>query len=137
MSFLSRLFPSKAQKAVDALQHELDRRLLAVQSGLELFKRATDVFETCEIPEGSLEDKSFRVAQGKHAYFTNALIDDLSRAEELIEVMRRSLEYNGGRPQPSFAKEVIEAENYLADTDANVERLHKVTQEMQEIVGLA
>jgi hypothetical protein len=130
MSLLSRLFRSKAQKAVDALQENLDRRLWAVDAGLKLFKKATDAFD------GSGDEASFTLAQGKHQYFTNALIDDLSRAEELIKTMRLDLDYNNGRPPSGFASDVIEAEKMLEGTDANVNRLAKVTKELLDLAGV-
>lgn len=135
MSLLSRLFRSKAQKAVDALQQGLDRRLLAVQAGLELFETATNAFEASNIPRGSPGSEAFKLGQGKHAYFTNALLDDLTHAEELIKAMHRALEYNGGRPMAGFEKEVIEAEKVLERTDANVNRLRNVCQGLLDIAG--
>ncbi|SFQ04615.1 hypothetical protein SAMN03159463_05474 [Mesorhizobium sp. NFR06] len=85
--------------------------------------------------EASSETTSFKLAQGKHAYFTNALIDDLAHVEELIKAMHRALEFNNGRPSPGFEKEVIEAEQALERTDANIDRLRDVCQQLVDVVG--
>jgi hypothetical protein len=130
MSILSRLFRSKAQKGVDALQENLNRKLWAVDGGLKLFKKATDAFD------GSGDEESFRLAQGKHEYFTNALIDDLSHVEDLIKKMKLDLDYNNGRPHPGFASEVIDVEKLLEGTNKNVNRLSRVTQEMLDLAGV-
>ena len=87
MSLLSRLFRSKAQKAVDALQEDFNRRLVSIQAGLKLFAKTTDAFDN---DRG--EEASFKVAQAKHQYFTNALLDDLGHIEELIKKMRLTLD---------------------------------------------
>jgi hypothetical protein len=136
MSLFGRLFRSKAQKAVDLLQEGLDSRLTRVGAGLEVFKRTAKSFDMSGIEEGSSAATSFQLAQGKHAFFTNALIDDLGRVEELVKAMRRALEYNNGRPQPGFEKEVIEAEEQLERTDANFKRLGEVCQQLIDIAGV-
>ncbi|RUU53915.1 hypothetical protein [Mesorhizobium sp. M2C.T.Ca.TU.002.02.1.1] len=87
------------------------------------------------IDEGSSEATSFKLAQGKHGYFTSALIDDLTRAEERIKAMHRALEFNNGRPSPGFEKEVIEAEQALEGTDVNIDRLREVCQQLLDVVG--
>jgi hypothetical protein len=133
MSLLSRLFRSKAQKAVDTLQENLNRRLLAIEGGLKLFGKATDAFDVSNIPEGSEDEASFKGAQAKHQYFTNALLDDLKSVEELIKTMQLDLGYNNGRPSPGFASEVIEAERMLEETNKNVDRLLNITQEMLDL----
>ncbi|MEP9389433.1 hypothetical protein [Mesorhizobium sp. KR9-304] len=120
---------------MDALQEELDRRLVAVGAGLEVFKRTAKSFDMSGIEDGCSEAASFKLAQGRHAYFTNALIDDLSSVEEQVKAMRRALEYNDGRPQPSFEKEVTEAERDLEQTDANIRRLSEVCQQLIDIAG--
>jgi hypothetical protein len=130
MSLLSRLFQSKAQKAVDALQESLDRRLLAIEGGLKLFKQATESF----VPG---DEQAFKVAQAKHEYFTTALLDDLAFAENRIKVMRRDLGYNRGRPQPGFASEVTAVEEIIEATDNNIARLVKATQTMLDLAGLS
>ncbi|MCH4561281.1 hypothetical protein ACVILI_001885 [Mesorhizobium sp. USDA 4775] len=135
MSLFSRLFRSKAQKAVDALQGDLNRRLAAVQAGLELFERTTKAFAVSGIDEGSSEATSFKLAQGKHGYFTSALIDDLTHPEELIKAMHRALEFNNGRPSPGFEREVREAEQALERADANIDRLRDVCQQLLDVVG--
>ncbi|MEP9389436.1 hypothetical protein [Mesorhizobium sp. KR9-304] len=130
------LFPSKAQKTVDALQDNLDGSLLAVRTRLELFEKATEAFKTSGLSESLPERVAFQLAQSKHAYFTKALIDDLSRVEDFLEGMRRTFDCNNGRPADGFADHVIEAEDLLGATDANVNRLQKVTQELLDITGL-
>ncbi|MBY5854634.1 hypothetical protein [Rhizobium ruizarguesonis] len=135
MSLLSRLFRSKAQKAVDALQDNLNHRLVAIDAGLKLFKKSADAFDASSIPEGSEEEASFKLAQGKHAYFTNALLDDLKHAEELIKAMQLSLSFNSGRPSPGFETDVLRTEKVLEGTDDNVNRLSHVTKDMLDIVG--
>lgn len=137
MSLLSRLFRSKAHKAVDALQENMNRRLMAIDAGLKLFKKATDAFDVSSIPEGSEEGTSFKLAQAKHAYFTNAVLDDLKHAEELIKAMQFALGYNNGRPPPGFESDIIRAEKMLEGTDDNVNRLWNITREMLDIVGSA
>ncbi|MER8430867.1 hypothetical protein [Mesorhizobium caraganae] len=135
MSLFSFLFRSKAQKAVDELQDGLNRRLSAIQAGLELFERTTKVFAVSGIEEGSSEAASFKLAQGKHGYFTSALIDDLTDAEKLIKTMHRALDFSNGRPSPGFEKEVIEAEQALERSDANFDRLAGVCQQLLDVVG--
>ncbi|WP_395446958.1 hypothetical protein ACHMW7_18150 [Aminobacter sp. UC22_36] len=135
MSLFSRLFRSKAQKAVDGLQDDLNRRLLAVQAGLELFQRTTKAFDMSGIDDGSSEAASFNAAQGRHAFFTSALIDDLGHVEELIKAMRRALEYNNGRPNAGFEREVMQVEKDLARTNTNIERLGKVCRQLVDIAG--
>jgi hypothetical protein len=131
MSLLSRLFRSKAQKEVDALQEDLDRRLVSIQAGLELFAKTTDAFDD------SGDEASFKFAQGKHQYFTNALLNDLGHVEELIKKMRLTLDLNNGRPTSGFVSDVIDAKKMLKDTDENRDRLVKICREMIDLSAIS
>lgn len=110
MSLLSRVFRSKPQKSVDALQDKLNRRLVAVQDGLQIYTAAGDRFAAMDVPEGSGEWKAFSLAQRKHQYFTSALIDDLSAVEEEIRLLQRTLDV-GGKPSVDFASRLMNAES--------------------------
>ncbi len=129
-------FRSKAQKKLDALQGLLNARLIAVDAAMKIFKLTTDEFERLQQSPDTEEWKVFKVAQSKHAYFANALLDDLKPVEDGIKRLRLASEIAVRSDPIQFATELIELEERLADTEKNVSRLGGVCSQMLQATGL-
>lgn len=136
MSLFSRLFPSKLQRSIDALQETLNRRLVAVDASLKLFTITTDAFHALNPPPESDDWAAFKLAQGKHQYFTNALIDDLGRAEDRIKQIRLAANIGGKAAALQLAAEILETEDMLKETGTNVDRLAAICDQMRRAVGV-
>jgi hypothetical protein len=133
LGIFARLFRTRANKAVDALQTALNSRLTSVDAALKLFSIASDAFTALEVPQESDDWKAFKLAQGKHQYFTNALLDDLSTVEERIKVLRLAASLGAASASTNFAADVTEVKQMLAATEQNITRLQRVCRDMVEI----
>lgn len=129
-------FRSRTQKKLDDLQDLVNARRRVVGAALEIFERASDEFERLEPAFTEEEREAFILAQGQYGFFTHALLDEIVRVEDGIQLIRAAAELSGRAEPIETAAELIQLEERLVRAEETCRDLGAACQRMARATGL-